>query len=69
MFFLIGVVIVFGSVIGGYMPHGDLAILMQPLELLIIGGGGGRRVRHLQPQKRHLWRRQELRARIQGSAP
>lgn len=39
MFFLIGVVIVFGSVIGGYMPHGDLAILMQPLELLIIGGG------------------------------
>ncbi len=38
MFFIIGFVIVFGSVLGGYMPHGDIAVLFQPLELLIIGG-------------------------------
>lgn len=38
MFFIIGFVIVFGSVLGGYMPHGDIGVLIQPLELLIIGG-------------------------------
>ena len=38
MFFLIGVAIVVGSVLGGYMPHGDIRVLNQPLELLIIGG-------------------------------
>lgn len=38
MYFLIGVVIVFGSVLGGYLPHGSIDVLMQPLELLIIGG-------------------------------
>ena len=38
MFFIIGVVVVFGSVLGGYMPHGDLTVLMQPLEVLIICG-------------------------------
>jgi chemotaxis protein MotA len=38
MFFLIGLVVVFGSVLGGYLPHGDLGVLIQPLEVLIIGG-------------------------------
>ncbi len=38
MFFLIGVVVVFGSVLGGYLPHGSFSVLVQPLELLIIGG-------------------------------
>lgn len=38
MFFIIGIVVVFGSVLGGYMPHGDIAVLMQPLEVLIICG-------------------------------
>ncbi|MDP6833001.1 MAG: flagellar motor stator protein MotA, partial [Alphaproteobacteria bacterium] len=28
----------FGSVAGGYMPHGDLRVLWQPLEFLIILG-------------------------------
>ncbi len=38
MFFLIGLVIVVGSVLGGYMPHGDIRVLWQPLEVLIICG-------------------------------
>ncbi len=38
MLFFIGLAIVVGSILGGYMPHGDLAVLWQPLELLIIGG-------------------------------
>jgi len=39
MFALIGIVIVFGAVIGGYlMEHGHLEVLFQPAELVIIGG-------------------------------
>jgi chemotaxis protein MotA len=39
MFAIIGFVVVIGSVIGGYlMHHGKLAILVQPSELVIIGG-------------------------------
>ena len=38
MTFLIGMVVVFGSVLGGYLPHGSLRALNQPLELLIIFG-------------------------------
>ncbi|MDA1132710.1 MAG: flagellar motor stator protein MotA [Proteobacteria bacterium] len=38
MFFLIGLGVVIGSVLGGYMPHGDIAVLNQPLEVLIIFG-------------------------------
>jgi chemotaxis protein MotA len=38
MFFIIGLLVVFGSVLGGYLPHGDFSVLIQPLELLIIGG-------------------------------
>jgi chemotaxis protein MotA len=36
---LIGIVIVFGAIIGGYlMEHGQLAVLFQPAELVIIFG-------------------------------
>jgi chemotaxis protein MotA len=39
MFILIGLVVVFGSIIGGYlMEHGHMAVLFQPAELVIIGG-------------------------------
>ena len=39
MFVIIGVVIVFGAVIGGYLlEHGVLKVLLQPAELVIIGG-------------------------------
>jgi chemotaxis protein MotA len=39
MFAIIGIIVVFGAIIGGYlMEHGHLAVLMQPAELLIIGG-------------------------------
>jgi len=39
MFAIIGIVVVFGAVIGGYlMEHGNLRVLLQPAELLIIGG-------------------------------
>lgn len=39
MFTIIGMVVVFVSVIGGYMlEHGNLHVLFQPIELMIIGG-------------------------------
>ena len=39
MLFIIGAVTVVGSVIGGYMMHhGQLGVLWQPNELVIIGG-------------------------------
>lgn len=39
MFVIIGIVVVFGAVVGGYlMEHGNLKVLIQPAELLIIGG-------------------------------
>ena len=39
MFAIIGVVVVIGAVIGGYlMEHGHLEVLVQPAELVIIGG-------------------------------
>ncbi len=41
MFAIIGIVVVFGAVVAGYlMEHGHLAVLVQPAELLIIGGAG-----------------------------
>lgn len=36
---IIGTVTVIGCLLGGYLPHGSFAILIQPLELLIICGG------------------------------
>ena len=42
MFAIIGILVVFGAVASGYlMEHGHLAVLVQPAELLIIGGAGG----------------------------
>jgi len=39
MFLIIGIVIVIGGIVGGYlMEHGSLLVLMQPAELVIIGG-------------------------------
>jgi chemotaxis protein MotA len=39
MFAIIGIVIVIGSVVGGYMlSHGNMMVLFQPYEMLIIGG-------------------------------
>jgi chemotaxis protein MotA len=39
MFVIIGIVVVFGAVASGYlMEHGNIRVLMQPAELLIIGG-------------------------------
>ncbi len=39
MFAIIGIVVVFGCVLGGFlMEHGHVRVLIQPAELLIIGG-------------------------------
>ncbi len=39
MFAIIGIVIVFGCIVAGYlMEHGNLRVLIQPAELIIIGG-------------------------------
>jgi chemotaxis protein MotA len=39
MFAIIGIVVVFGCILAGYlMEHGPLKVLMQPAELIIIGG-------------------------------
>jgi chemotaxis protein MotA len=39
MFAIIGIIVVFGAVIGGFLlEHGKLMVLMQPNELIIIGG-------------------------------
>lgn len=39
MFAVIGILVVFGAVIGGFlMEHGHLKVLVQPSELVIIGG-------------------------------
>jgi chemotaxis protein MotA len=41
LFVIVGLVIVFGAVIGGYvMHHGELAVLIQVNEFIIIGGAG-----------------------------
>lgn len=41
MFAIIGIVVVFGAVVAGYlMEHGNLRVLLQPAELVIIGGAG-----------------------------
>jgi len=41
IFVIAGIVVVFGAVVGGFlMEHGNLKVLLQPAELLIIGGAG-----------------------------
>lgn len=39
MFAIIGMLVVLGAIVGGYlMEHGNLMVLLQPAELVIIGG-------------------------------
>ncbi len=39
MFSIIGIVVVFGCIVAGYlMEHGNMKVLVQPAELIIIGG-------------------------------
>lgn len=39
MFAIVGIVVVFGAVVGGYlMEHGNIRVLLQPAELVIIAG-------------------------------
>jgi chemotaxis protein MotA len=39
MFAIIGIIVVFGCIVAGYlMEHGNIRVLLQPAELLIIGG-------------------------------
>ena len=39
MFAIIGILVVIGAIVGGYlMEHGNLMVLVQPAELVIIGG-------------------------------
>ena len=38
MFVIVGVIVVFASIAIGYGAHGDFAVLMQPLEVVIIVG-------------------------------
>ncbi len=39
MFAIIGILVVIGAIMGGYlMEHGNMRVLMQPAELIIIGG-------------------------------
>jgi predicted MFS family arabinose efflux permease len=39
MFVIIGIVIVIGAILGGYlMEHGNIRVLLQPAELVIIAG-------------------------------
>ena len=39
MLFIVGFLVVIGAVIGGYSVHGDLTVLWQPIEFVIIFGG------------------------------
>lgn len=39
MFAIVGIVVVFGAIVAGYkMEHGNIMVLLQPAELIIIGG-------------------------------
>ncbi|MGD0304383.1 MAG: motility-associated protein, partial [Candidatus Acidiferrales bacterium] len=41
MFTIIGILVVFGAVVAGYlMEHGNMLVLVQPAQLIIIGGAG-----------------------------
>ena len=35
---ILAIVVVIGSILGGYLPHGSFGVLIQPLEVLIICG-------------------------------
>jgi len=36
---IVGTIVVVGTLLGGYLPHGSFGILVQPLEVVIICGG------------------------------
>lgn len=38
MFAIVGLLVVIAAIISGLMEHGNLKVLMQPAELIIIGG-------------------------------
>ena len=38
MLFFVGLMVVFGAILGGYLPHGKIEVLWQPLEFVIIAG-------------------------------
>jgi chemotaxis protein MotA len=38
MLIVIGAGVVIGAILAGYMPHGDIRVLWQPAEFIIIGG-------------------------------
>lgn len=38
MLFFVGLIILFGSILAGYLPHGKIEVLWQPLEVVIICG-------------------------------
>ncbi len=41
MLVILGFIVVMGSVLGGYVLHGgNVAVLYQPTEFLVIGGAG-----------------------------
>ena len=38
MLFFIGFAVLIGAILGGYLPHGKIEVLWQPLEFVIIVG-------------------------------
>jgi len=36
---IVGTLVVIGTLLGGYLPHGSIGIMIQPLEMVIICGG------------------------------
>ena len=59
MFVIIGILVVIGEIVGGYlMEHGNLKVLLQPAELLIIAGAARASYRC---SRRRLRRRYKLR--------
>jgi flagellar motor component MotA len=50
VFALIGIVVVFGAIVAGYLlERGNLLVPLQPAELVIIAGGGARNAPDREP--------------------
>jgi chemotaxis protein MotA len=68
MFIIIGIVVVLGCVIGGYlMIDGPLAVLMQPSEIVVIGGASIGALLAANPVKMLMLMTKKLPAAIKGS--
>ena len=53
VFVIVGLVVVFGSILFGYtMHHGHVGVLLQWSEFIIIGGAAGRRLSGQQSDER-----------------